>query len=360
MDTWIVTNASVNGTLVTEVAGDSVSNFLALGFACLPTYCEGTQTEQVVQIADEFEAEYGEPLGNHYALPGYALADAVVAAIEAAGSTDGPAIAEALFSGQVQIDYFGTPMAFTENCHRPQPAGYSVEEFQNGVNTQIGTVGRAADPGHRRRQPVLRHAAGRRVGKENRPRQRHDEPMNDAVDGSARAKLVAEGIHVHFEGVRAVDGIDLTLEQGQIMGLIGPNGAGKTTFMNAVSGFVPLTAGTVTMEDQTVSGLPPQKLVRLGLVRTFQDVATFPELTVFENIELGALGAGLSRKHARKRAWELIDEPRPSARRAPARLGASARRGAHVSASPAPSPSSPSSSSSTSRPRVSTTPRAWR
>ena len=139
MDTWIVTNASVNGTLVNEVAGD-VSNFLALGFACLPTYCEGTQTESVVQIAEEFEAEYGEPLGNHYALPG-SLADAVVAAIEAAGSTDGAAIAEALFSGQVQIDYFGTPMAFTENCHRPQPAGYSVEEFQNGVNTQIGTAG---------------------------------------------------------------------------------------------------------------------------------------------------------------------------------------------------------------------------
>jgi branched-chain amino acid transport system substrate-binding protein len=138
-DVWIVTNASVNGTLVNEVAGN-VSNFLALGFACLPTYCEGTQTEQVVEIAQQFEEKYGEPLGNHYALPGYALADAVVDAIEAAGSTEGPAIAEALFSGQVQIDYFGTPMAFTENCHRPQPAGYSVEEFQNGVNTQIDTV----------------------------------------------------------------------------------------------------------------------------------------------------------------------------------------------------------------------------
>jgi branched-chain amino acid transport system substrate-binding protein len=138
-DTWIVTNASVNGTLVNEVAGN-VSNFLALGFACLPTYCEGTQTPEVVEIAQQFEEAYGEPLGNHYALPGYALADAVVAAIEQAGSTDGAAIAEALFSGQVQIDYFGTTMAFTPTCHRPQPAGYSVEEFQNGVNTQIDTV----------------------------------------------------------------------------------------------------------------------------------------------------------------------------------------------------------------------------
>jgi branched-chain amino acid transport system ATP-binding protein len=131
--------------------------------------------------------------------------------------------------------------------------------------------------------------------------------MTDTVNGAAAAKLVAEGIHVHFQGVRAVDGVDLVLEQGQIMGLIGPNGAGKTTFMNAVSGFVPLTAGTVAIDGHLVSGLSPQKLVGLGLVRTFQDVATFPELTVFENIELGALGAGLSRRRARERTWQLID-----------------------------------------------------
>ena len=128
-----------------------------------------------------------------------------------------------------------------------------------------------------------------------------------AGDGSGPARLVAEGIHVHFEGVRAVDGVHLTLEQGQIMGLIGPNGAGKTTFMNAVSSFVPLTAGRVSLAGDDVTGWSPQKLVRLGLVRTFQDVATFPELTVFENVELGALGAGLSRRAARARARELIE-----------------------------------------------------
>ena len=128
-----------------------------------------------------------------------------------------------------------------------------------------------------------------------------------AGDGSGPAKLVAEEIHVHFEGVRAVDGVHLTLEQGQIMGLIGPNGAGKTTFMNAVSSFVPLTAGRVSLAGDDVTGWSPQKLVRLGLVRTFQDAATFPELTVFENVELGALGAGLSRRAARARARELIE-----------------------------------------------------
>jgi branched-chain amino acid transport system ATP-binding protein len=127
------------------------------------------------------------------------------------------------------------------------------------------------------------------------------------VDGSGPAKLRAEGIHVHFEGVRAVDGVDLSLEQGQIMGLIGPNGAGKTTFMNAVSSFVSMTAGQVWLGESEVTGWSPQKLVRSGLVRTFQDVATFPALSVFENVELGALGAGLSRRAARERARELIE-----------------------------------------------------
>src|SRR5438105_13558911 len=147
--------------------------------------------------------------------------------------------------------------------------------------------------------------------------------MTTAVDGSDKLKLAAEGIRVHFEGVRAVDGVDLTLEKGQIMGLIGPNGAGKTTFMNAVSSFVPLTAGRVVLDGVDVTGAPPHRLVAGGLVRTFQDVATFPGLTVFENVELGALGAGLNRKQAKVRAWELIES-----------LGL--RAGAHLPASALP------------------------
>src|SRR3954470_15823413 len=102
--------------------------------------------------------------------------------------------------------------------------------------------------------------------------------MSDAVNGSAAPRIVAEGIRVHFEGVRAVDGVDLTLEQGQIMGLIGPNGAGKTTFMNAVSSCVGLTGAGVTLDGVDLTGWPPQRLVSAGLVRTFQDVATFPGL----------------------------------------------------------------------------------
>src|SRR6266849_2477312 len=109
------------------------------------------------------------------------------------------------------------------------------------------------------------------------------------LNGSGAGKLVAEGIRVHFEGVRAVDGVDLTLERGQIMGLIGPNGAGKTTFMNAVTSFVSLTAGKVTLDGTDVTEWPPPPPLAAGTVPTFPDVAKSTGMTAFENVQLGAL-----------------------------------------------------------------------
>jgi ABC-type branched-subunit amino acid transport system ATPase component len=128
--------------------------------------------------------------------------------------------------------------------------------------------------------------------------------MND--NGPAEAAVVAEGIKVHYEGVRAVDGVDLSLAEGRIMGLIGPNGAGKTTLLNALSGFASLSEGRVAVAGDDVTRSPPHRLLAHGLVRTFQEVATFPALTVYENVELGALGAGLSRRQARQRCAELL------------------------------------------------------
>jgi len=125
-------------------------------------------------------------------------------------------------------------------------------------------------------------------------------------NGSAEAAVVAEGIRVHYVGVRAVDDVDLSLSEGTIMGLIGPNGAGKTTLLNAISGFVPLTEGRVVVAGEDVTRSPPHRLLAHGVVRTFQEVATFPALTVYENVELGALGAGLSRRQARLRCAELL------------------------------------------------------
>lgn len=131
--------------------------------------------------------------------------------------------------------------------------------------------------------------------------------MTDSTVGDAGdATLLASGVCVYYAGVRAVDGVDLELREGEIVGLIGPNGAGKTTFLNAISGFVALSAGRVSVGDVDVTGFSPQRLVRSGVARTFQDVATFPRLTVFENVELGALGAGMRRRAARRRALELL------------------------------------------------------
>jgi branched-chain amino acid transport system ATP-binding protein len=130
-----------------------------------------------------------------------------------------------------------------------------------------------------------------------------------AVDGSGRqnSALIAEDLRVYFAGVRAVDGVDLHLDAGQVIGLIGPNGAGKTTLLNAISGFVPLAGGKVVIGGEDVTGLPPHRLLEHGVVRTFQEVATFPALSVFENVELGALGGGMRRREARTRTAELLD-----------------------------------------------------
>jgi branched-chain amino acid transport system ATP-binding protein len=119
-------------------------------------------------------------------------------------------------------------------------------------------------------------------------------------------RLQAHGLAVHFEGVKAVDGVDLTLERGEILGLIGPNGAGKTTFVNAITGFQPPTAGTIELDGANVTGWSPSRLARAGIVRTFQSVRLFPRLSVLENVEVAAVGCGLNRRAARRMAIELL------------------------------------------------------
>jgi branched-chain amino acid transport system ATP-binding protein len=107
--------------------------------------------------------------------------------------------------------------------------------------------------------------------------------------------------------VKAVDGVDVQLRSGEILGLIGPNGAGKTTLVNALTGFQKPTEGRVFLDDVDITGWAPHRIGRRGLGRTFQGVRIFRELTAFENVELGALGVGASRKEARTRASELLE-----------------------------------------------------
>jgi branched-chain amino acid transport system ATP-binding protein len=87
-----------------------------------------------------------------------------------------------------------------------------------------------------------------------------------------------------FGGVRALDGLDLHVDEGEVVSVIGPNGAGKTTFFNVVTGMMPPDGGELLFDDQNISGLRPNQILELGIARTFQNVRLFPEMTVRENV----------------------------------------------------------------------------
>lgn len=119
--------------------------------------------------------------------------------------------------------------------------------------------------------------------------------------------IEAEGISVSFDGVRALDDVSLAVGPHEIFGLIGPNGAGKTTCMNVLSGFQRPSAGTVRVGGKAVTGVRPEKIAGAGVGRTFQAVRPFAQLTVMQNVELGALGTGAGRRAARARAADILD-----------------------------------------------------
>jgi branched-chain amino acid transport system ATP-binding protein len=96
--------------------------------------------------------------------------------------------------------------------------------------------------------------------------------------------LETQNVSVTFGGVRAVDSVNFSVPNGEVRALIGPNGAGKTTFFNILSGRFPPSAGSIVFDGVDITGMPPRKIVRLGLVRTFQISSIFPGLTVFENV----------------------------------------------------------------------------
>ena len=91
-----------------------------------------------------------------------------------------------------------------------------------------------------------------------------------------------------FGGVRAVDGASLDVEAASITSLIGPNGAGKSTLFNIVSGFLRAEAGTVSLEGRRIDRLPPHRIARAGLVRTFQTARALARMTVLDNVVLAA------------------------------------------------------------------------
>lgn len=101
------------------------------------------------------------------------------------------------------------------------------------------------------------------------------------------ALLEVKNLGISFGGLRAVDGVDITIEKGELYGLIGPNGAGKTTFFNLLTGVYKPTNGIVKLDGQDITGKSTIEINRAGIARTFQNIRLFKELSVIDNVKVG-------------------------------------------------------------------------
>jgi len=121
--------------------------------------------------------------------------------------------------------------------------------------------------------------------------------------------LEGKGITRFFGGLAAVNGVDLHIDRGEIVGLIGPNGAGKTTLFNLISHAIPVTSGTLTFRDTNIAKLKAHDICRLGVARTFQAGNLFPKMTAFENVWLGGMfgSANTDQAQAKQQAMELLE-----------------------------------------------------
>jgi branched-chain amino acid transport system ATP-binding protein len=114
--------------------------------------------------------------------------------------------------------------------------------------------------------------------------------------------LAVREVSVHFGGIVALNGVSFNMLQGQILGLIGPNGAGKTTLFNCLSRLYQPSSGDILMEGVSILSRPPHRIAEIGIGRTFQNVALFPNLSVLDNVRVGT--------HARTRSDIISDSLR--------------------------------------------------
>ena len=118
--------------------------------------------------------------------------------------------------------------------------------------------------------------------------------------------LAVDGLTKRFGGFVALADISLQVMPGERLGLIGPNGSGKTTLVNCISGTLPISAGSVTLENQRIDGLPPHKRARLGLIRSFQLPRPFGSLTVADNLKVAMLYAGRTSTASIQEVLEMV------------------------------------------------------
>jgi branched-chain amino acid transport system ATP-binding protein len=121
------------------------------------------------------------------------------------------------------------------------------------------------------------------------------------------ALLQVEDIRVEFGGIVALADLTFAIDAGEICALIGPNGAGKTTLFNCVSRVYEPVSGTIMFDGRNLLALAPHRIARVGIARTFQNLALFPALTVLENVMVGAHSQDGSRREARTDAYALLE-----------------------------------------------------
>ncbi len=116
-----------------------------------------------------------------------------------------------------------------------------------------------------------------------------------------------QNLSKHFGGLRAIAGVSFTIRQGEVIGVIGPNGSGKTTLFALLSGFLPPTGGKINFQGQPIVGLGPNRLCHLGIVRTFQTVRPFHEMSVLENVKAAAVFGKPEKRSAEQIQFEVSE-----------------------------------------------------
>ncbi len=111
--------------------------------------------------------------------------------------------------------------------------------------------------------------------------------MSRAQGHATERILECQSVERRFGGLVALSGVDMFVQRGEIFGLVGPNGSGKTTLINAITGFYPPQRGQILLDGRNITGAPPHRVARMGVARTFQNLALFNGMTVLDNILLG-------------------------------------------------------------------------
>ncbi|MCB5363594.1 ABC transporter ATP-binding protein [Pusillimonas sp. CC-YST705] len=125
---------------------------------------------------------------------------------------------------------------------------------------------------------------------------------------SSTKALRLENVSRHYDGVKAVDDVSLSLPPGETLALVGPNGAGKSTLIQLISGVASLTSGRIWLEDRRIDKLPPERIARLGIGRSFQTSRVFPALTVWDSVMLGTQARLLAEERASGRLKDPFSE----------------------------------------------------